>query len=234
MQTNYDYLVEAGPFSAEEREAVYRAIFTRRDVRSQFLPQAIPPDVLDRLLLAAHHAPSVGFMQPWNFIIITKPEVKHQIKDAFKKANCEAAELFQDERLSLYNSLKLEGISEAPISICITCDRDRGGPIVLGRTHNRDTDIYSTVCAVQNLALAARAEGIGVGWVSIFNENDLRRILNLPEHVLPVAYLCLPVAYLCLGFVKKLYKKPELETRGWGKRLEVEPLIFSNSWGIGR
>ncbi len=99
MQTSSSYIVEAGPFSADEREAVYRAIFTRRDVRSQFLPQAIPADVLNRLLFAAHHAPSVGFMQPWNFIIITKPKVKHQIKEAFKKANCEAAELFQDERL---------------------------------------------------------------------------------------------------------------------------------------
>lgn len=227
MQTTSNSCVEAGPFSDYEREAVYRAIFTRRDVRSQFLPQAIPPDVLDRLLLAAHHAPSVGFMQPWNFIIITAQGVKDQIKAAFTKANDEAAGLFQNERLSLYSALKLEGISEAPINICITCDRERGGSVVLGRTHNRDTDIYSTVCAVQNLALAARAEGVGVGWVSIFNDVDLCRILELPKHVLPVAYLC-------LGFVKELHKIPELESRGWRKRLDIDPLIFTNSWGIGR
>ena len=227
MQKTDDFLANAGPFNDVDREAVYRAIFTRRDVRSQFLPGAIPSDVLDRLLLAAHHAPSVGFMQPWNFIIVTEQEVKEKIKAAFTKANEEAARLFQDEQISLYSSLKLEGISEAPVNICITCDRERGGPVVLGRTHNRDTDIYSTVCAIQNLSLAARAEGVGVGWVSIFNNNDLRRILSLPEHVLPIAYLC-------LGFVKELYKMPELETRGWRKRLDIEPLIFSNSWGNGR
>ena len=98
---------------------------------------------------------------------------------------------------------------------------------MLGRTPNRDTDIYSTVCAVQNLWLAARAEGIGVGWVSIFNDSDLRCILGLPDHILPVAYLC-------AGYVKELHQALELETRGWRKRLDVEPLIFSNSWGRGR
>lgn len=227
MQPTSNSLAAAGPFSNDDRDAVYRAIFTRRDVRSQFLARAIPPEVLDRLLLAAHHAPSVGFMQPWNFILITAQEVKHDIKAAFTRANHEAARLFQNERLSLYSALKLEGISEAPVNICITCDRERGGPVVLGRTHNRDTDIYSTVCAVQNLWLAARAEGIGVGWVSIFNDSDLRSILGLPDHVLPVAYLC-------AGYVKELHQAPELETRGWRKRLDVEPLIFSNSWGRGR
>ena len=227
MQPTSNSLVEAAPFSDDEREAVYRAIFTRRDVRSQFLPDVIPPHVLNRLLLAAHHAPSVGFMQPWNFIVITAQEVKDQIKAAFTEANAEATKLFQNQQLSLYSALKLEGISEAPINICITCDRERGGPVVLGRTHNRDTDIYSTDCAVQNLALAARAEGVGVGWVSIFKDIDLCRILSLPEHVVPVAYLC-------LGFVNELYKIPELESRGWKKRLDIEPLIFSNSWGTGR
>lgn len=227
MQPTSDSLAAAGPFSNDDRDAVYRAIFTRRDVRSQFLARAIPTEVLDRLLLAAHHAPSVGFMQPWNFILITAQEVKDHIKAAFTRANDEAARLFQNERLSLYSALKLEGISEAPVNICITCDRERGGPVVLGRTHNRDTDIYSTVCAVQNLWLAARAEGIGVGWVSIFNDSDLRSILGFPDHILPVAYLC-------VGYVKELHQAPELETRGWGKRVDVEPLIFSNSWGRGR
>lgn len=227
MQPISNALADAGPFHDDDRAAVYRAIFTRRDVRSQFLPRAIPPEVLDRLLLAAHHAPSVGFMQPWNFLLVTAAEVKDRIKAAFTQANHEAASLFQSEQLSLYSALKLEGISEAPVNICITCDRERGGPVVLGRTHNRDTDIYSTVCAVQNLSLAARAEGIGVGWVSIFNDNDLRTILGLPNHVLPIAYLC-------LGYVKELHQIPELETRGWRKRLEIEPLIFSNSWGNAR
>ncbi|MGH6853987.1 MAG: 5,6-dimethylbenzimidazole synthase [Aestuariivirga sp.] len=217
-------LAAAGPFTSAERDAVYRAIFTRRDVRSQFLPRPIPAETLQRLLLAAHHAPSVGFMQPWNFIVITAQDTKTAIKSAFAKANGEAARLFENERLALYSALKLEGIGEAPINLCITCDRERGGPVVLGRTHNRDTDIYSTVCAVQNLWLAARAEGLGVGWVSIFNDADLRRILGLPDHVVPVAYLC-------LGYVEELHQTPELEAVGWRKRLDMQSLVFSDRWG---
>jgi 5,6-dimethylbenzimidazole synthase len=214
-------IAAAAPFTSDERNAVYRAIFTRRDVRSQFLPRQIPGEILQRLLLAAHHAPSVGFMQPWNFIVITAKDIKNAITEAFAKANREAARLFENDRLALYNALKLEGIGDA---VCITCDRERGGTHVLGRTHNRDTDIYSTVCAVQNLWLAARAEGLGVGWVSIFNEVDLRRILELPEHVVPVAYLC-------LGYVEELHQTPELEARGWRKRLDMQSLVFSNRWG---
>lgn len=217
-------LAAVGPFSESECDAVYRAIFTRRDVRSQFKPRPIPPDVLQRLLLAAHHAPSVGFMQPWNFLVIDDAEVKSRVKASFEKANSEAEAMFKEDRATLYSKLKLEGISDAPINLCITCDRERGGPVVLGRTHNRDTDLYSTVCAVQNLWLAARAEGVGVGWVSIFNDADIREILELPDHVVPVAYLC-------LGYVEELYQRPELEAKGWRQRIAMESLVFSNRWG---
>ncbi len=224
MQETSSNLVAAGPFSAAERDAVYRAIFTRRDVRSQFLPDPVPADLLGRILDAAHHAPSVGFMQPWNFIVIRDGAVKRRIKTAFAAANAEAANLFGAEQQALYRALKLEGIADAPVNLCITCDRERGGPVVLGRTHNRDTDIYSTVCAVQNLWLAARAEGLGVGWVSIFNDADLRAILALPDHVVPVAYLC-------LGWVRELHAAPELAARGWRQRLDLHSLIFTDRWG---
>ena len=217
-------LTSVAPFSNEERSAVYRAIFSRRDVRSQFLPDAIPDEILAQVLTAAHHAPSVGFMQPWNFLVIKEQVVKDQIRCAFQTANAEAALLFPDEKRALYQSLKLEGITSAPINLCITCDRDRGGPVVLGRTHNRDTDLYSTVCSVQNLWLAARAEGLGIGWVSIFNAADLNQILHLPDHVVPVAYLC-------LGWVKELHKSPELEAKGWRKRLDLQTLVFQDRWG---
>lgn len=217
-------LQPAGPFTDDERRAVYRAIHTRRDVRSNFLPDPIADDVLRRLLLAAHHAPSVGFMQPWNFIVIRSPAVKAQIKAAFQKANDEAAQMFPERQRKLYSELKLEGIVEAPVNLCITCDRRRGGPVVLGRTQNMDMDLYSTVCAVQNLWLAARAEGIGAGWVSIFHDDDLRRILNLPDHVTPVAYLC-------LGHVSKLWSQPELQAKGWRDRLPLDDLIFADGWG---
>jgi 5,6-dimethylbenzimidazole synthase len=215
--------VTADCFSEDERAAVYKAIYTRRDVRDQFLPRAIPDDLLMRLLDAAHHAPSVGFMQPWNFIVIRDEARKAEVHRAFTRANEEAKALFADERQALYASLKLEGILKAPINLCITCDRTRGGKVVLGRTHNRQMDVYSTVCAVQNFWLAARAEGIGVGWVSIYHDRDMRQILGIPDHVEIIAYLC-------IGYVDQLYDAPELEKRGWCKRLPLEDLIFEEEW----
>lgn len=215
--------VTAAGFTDDERAAVYKAIYTRRDVRDQFLPRAIPDEVLTRLLDAAHHAPSVGFMQPWNFIVIRDVARKAEVHRAFTRANEEAKVLFTDERQALYASLKLEGIMKAPINICITCDRTRGGKVVLGRTHNRQMDIYSTVCAVQNLWLAARAEGVGVGWVSIYHDQDIRNILGIPDHVEIVAYLC-------MGYADQLYDAPELEKRGWRQRLPLEDLIFDEEW----
>ena len=223
MQNLQSGLISAGPFSNDERNAVYRAIFTRRDVRSQFLKDAVPHDVLAKVLTAAHHAPSVGFMQPWNFLLIEAPDVKRQVRAAFQTANAEAAAMFPDEKRALYQSLKLEGITQAPVNLCVTCDRERGGPVVLGRTHNRDTDLYSTVCAVQNLWLAARAEGLGIGWVSIINNSDLSQILELPDHVVPVAYLC-------LGWVAELHATPELEAKGWRNRVDLKSLVFQDRW----
>lgn len=219
-------LSDVQPYPREERAALYRAIRERRDVRSQFLPDPVPDDVLARLLLAAHHAPSVGFMQPWNFILIRDAERKRQVRGAFDTANAEAAEMFEGERRSLYSAMKLQGIEEAPVNLCVTCDRGRGGPVVLGRTHDPAMDLYSTVCAVQNLWLAATAEGLGVGWVSIFREGDLKRILSIPDGVVPVAYLC-------IGRVAERYTRPELEMRGWRSRLDLGELIFENAWGAG-
>ncbi|WP_417410084.1 5,6-dimethylbenzimidazole synthase [Hoeflea sp.] len=216
----------AEPFAADERDAVYKAIFTRRDVRDQFLPDPVPDDVLRRLLEAAHHAPSVGFMQPWNFITIRDQAVRDRVADAFGRANDEAVKLFPQERQSKYKSLKLEGIRKAPLNICITCDRARGGNVVLGRTHNSSMDLYSTVCAVQNLWLAARAEGIGMGWVSIFGDADLKSILGIPDRIEIVAYLC-------LGYVDELYEQPELEVKGWNRRLPLDELIFEEGWQGG-
>src|SRR5829696_1725695 len=117
-------------FSSAEREAVYRAIFERRDCR-HFRPDPLPDDVLARLLTAAHHAPSVGFMQPWNFLIVRSTEVRRRVKDAFARANALAAGQFAGDRAELYRSLKLEGIVESPLNLCVTCDRSRHGPVVL-------------------------------------------------------------------------------------------------------
>ncbi len=210
-------------FSAADREAVYRSIFTRRDVRGQFLPTPIPDEVLGRVLMAAHHAPSVGFMQPWNFVVVRSPEVKRRVHEVFKAANAEAAAMFEGERREIYSRLKLEGIVEAPVNLCITCDRERTGPVVVGRTHIKTMDLYSSVCAVQNLWLAARAEGLGVGWVSIFKQAELQDALGIPRSITPVAYLC-------LGYVSHFFDKPELETAGWLPRLPLDELVFLDRW----
>lgn len=211
-------------FSECERRGLYRAIHERRDVRSQFLSDPVPPDVLARLLHAAHRAPSVGFMQPWDFVIVHCPDVKRAVKATFVQENRQAAVHYAGEQADLYRRLKLEGIEESPINLCITCDRSRGGPHVLGRNTVLETDLFSVSLAVQNLWLAARAEGIGVGWVSILDPQQLAAILKLPRDVYPVAYLC-------LGYVSEFLPRPELEAVGWRSRLALRTLVHGNAWG---
>ena len=211
-------------FSAEEQQSFYRLLEARRDVRQDFLPKEIPPDVLQRILQAAHHAPSVGFMQPWNFVIIRSEEKKERVKEAFHKARSKEAEIYEGEKRELYDSLKLEGILEAPINICVTCDRTRDGQTGLGRSQQTEMDLYSTVCAVQNMWLAARVEHIGMGWVSIVDKAEVREILQIPDHIEIVAYLC-------LGYVKEFQVQPDLESKGWAKRLDLDTLVFEETWG---
>lgn len=206
-----------------EREAVYKTIFGRRDVRRFFKPDPVPQEVLARILKAAHHAGSVGYMQPWNFIVINDEKVKREVHRSFQKEREEAAQLFDPERRAKYLSYKLEGILEAPINLCVTCDPSRFGPQVLGRHSMPETDVYSTVCAVQNLWLAARAENVGVGWVSILKREDLYRILEIPPALIIVAYLC-------LGFVTEFPERPDLETLGWASRENLAKLISFNRW----
>jgi len=209
---------------ADSMQGFYETLFGRRDVRSEFTAAPIPMDVVARLLISAHHAPSVGLSQPWNFIVVQDAQVKAAVHSAFCEANQQAASQFDGERQRQYKQLKLQGILDAPINICITCDRQRGGPVVLGRTHQSEMDIYSTVCAVQNLWLAARAEGVGVGWVSIISPDRLSSILQLPKQVVPIAYLC-------LGYVEYFRTQPELEEKGWESRRAVAELVFTDQWG---
>ncbi len=218
-----DQIQADAEFSPAERDAVYKCIFNRRDVRGQFLPQPIPDEVLARILLASHHAPSVGFMQPWDFIVIRDAAAKHRVRDAFQSAHLEAAEMFGDGRQQTYRTLKLEGILEAPVGVCITCDRSRTGPVVIGRTHQPEMDLYSAVCAVQNLWLAARAENIGVGWVSILRHDDLRAALGIPPAIQPIAYLC-------VGYVSHFFRKPELEAVGWLPRTPLVDVLWFDRW----
>ena len=210
-------------FSEAERAAVYRAIRERRDVR-RFLPRPVPEDVLQRILRAASQAPSVGYSQPWNFLLIHSPEVRRQVHRAFVEANQEAERAVPAGARGLYASLKLEGILESALNVCVTCDRSRFGPVVLGRTCQPDTDLFSTACAVQNLWLAARVEGVGVGWVSIVKPDDLRRILELPEAVVPVAYLC-------VGYTESFAAEPELKSQGWLPEVPLAELVYYDRWG---
>ncbi|WP_295812011.1 5,6-dimethylbenzimidazole synthase [uncultured Nitratireductor sp.] len=214
-------------FADADRDAVYRAIATRRDVRGEFLPDPICGDTLARILAAAHQAPSVGLSQPWDFVLIRKREIRSRIAAIFAEANAEAAQRFPAERQAQYRTLKLEGIVSAPLNICVTSDPARGGPVILGATHMADTDLFSTVCAIQNLWLAARAEGIGVGWVSILHEDRVKAVLGIPERLRLVGYLC-------VGHVRGFFDRPELEKRGWRTRDNVGAHVHEDGWNAQR
>ena len=216
-------IIPVTPFTPAEKSGLYRAIYERRDVRSHFLPDPIPGDVLTRILDAAHHAPSVGFMQPWDFILIRSQEIRQAIRENFEKANREAAAIYQGEKRDLYDTLKLDAILEAPLNLCVTCDHQRSRGAGLGRQSNPATDLYSTVCAVQNLWLAARAESLGVGWVSILDTDALKATLEIPGAVTPVAYLC-------IGYVSEFGSQPDLEKKGWERREALANLIHYDRW----
>jgi len=206
-------------FNEADRSAIYRAIALRRDVRRGFLDRPLPGELLKRLLAAAHNAPSVGLMQPSRFIVIRNLDTRRAVYNIFKDANADARELYEGEKKEKYDALKLEGILKAPQNICIVCDTQNQRGHGLGRQTMPETAAYSTVCAVQNLWLAARAEAVGVGWVSILDPVRLRGVLRIPDHILPVAYLC-------LGYVDKFATEPELERSGWEKRLPLETTVF--------
>ena len=210
-------------FSEQERESFYKAIYSRRDVRSNFTSEQIDDQVLMRILKAGHYAPSVGFSQPWNFILVKNIETREKIKESFENEKARSSKLIKDPRRSKYLSYKLEGILESSINVCVTYDPTKSGPFVIGRTSIPETGTFSVCCAVQNMWLAARTEGIGVGWVSILSNETLRDVLNIPDHVVPVAYLC-------LGHVSKFEPKPDLETSGWLPRLKLDDVIYHEKW----
>jgi 5,6-dimethylbenzimidazole synthase len=205
-------------FSATERTAVYRALRERRDVRAGYLSQPIDDATLYRLLAAAHQAPSVGFMQPWRFIVVRDEGLRGAVHGIFQRANADARARYQGDRQELYSRLKLEGLLEAPQHLCVLCDDESKRGHYLGRHSMPETSVYSVVCAIQNLWLAARTEGIGVGWVSILDPLAIKELLKIPTG----AQL---VAYLCLGYVREFSDVPDLERDGWEQRAELAPLI---------
>jgi len=210
-------------FTDEEKKGLYKAIYSRRDVRSHFTSRSIKDDVLSRILNAAHHAPSVGFSQPWNFILIKDITTKKKIKDSFEEEKNRSSKLVEEPKRTKYLSFKLEGILESPINLCVTYDPSKFGPFVIGRSSIPEAGLYSVCCAIQNLWLAARTEGVGLGWVSILSNDTLKEVLELPEHVVPIAYLC-------LGYVDDFAQKPDLETAGWLPRLDLKDVVYFEKW----
>jgi 5,6-dimethylbenzimidazole synthase len=213
----------ADDFSENEKRGLYKAIYSRRDVRSHFTSNPIKDDILSKILHAAHHAPSVGFSQPWNFILIKDDKTKKKIKESFDEEKERSSQLVEEPKKSKYLSFKLEGILESPVNLCVTYDPTKFGPFVIGRTSIPEAGLYSVCCAIQNLWLSARAEGIGLGWVSILSNDTLKKILEIPEHVIPVAYLC-------LGYVDEFADKPDLQTAGWLPRLELKDVVYFEKW----
>ena len=210
-------------FTDEEKKGLYKAIYSRRDVRSRFTSRTIKDDVLSRILNAAHHAPSVGFSQPWNFILIKDITTKKKIKDSVEEEKNRSSKLVEEPKRTKYLSFKLEGILESPINLCVTYDPSKFGPFVIGRSSIPEAGLYSVCCAIQNLWLAARTEGVGLGWVSILSNDTLKEVLELPEHVVPIAYLC-------LGYVDEFAQKPDLETAGWLPRLDLKDVVYFEKW----
>jgi nicotinate-nucleotide--dimethylbenzimidazole phosphoribosyltransferase len=203
------------------RASVYRAIAERRDIR-RFRPDDIPEDVLHRVLGAAHQAPSVGLMQPWRLIVVRDPGARAAVRQLAQRERLRQADRF-DERSRQFLDQKIEGVVEAPLGIVVCCDHGHAGQEVLGRATIPDTDIYSTACAIENLWLAARAEGLGVGWVSFYRPDDLRQIFGMPARVDPIAYLC-------LGWPDERPERPGLEAAGWAARLPLDDVIMRERW----
>ena len=211
-------------FPDDQRAAVYRVIEERRDVRRDFLADPIPPDVLERVLAAAHRAPSVGFSQPWDFIVIADPDRRSRIKELAERSREDFAAALPGARAKAFDRLKTEAILQTPVNIVVTCDPTRGGRHTLGRHSQPQTSAYSTVLAVANLWLAARAEGLGVGWVSFFGERELAAELGLPAHLEVVAYLC-------IGYVTEFAPEPELATAGWARRRPLAWSVHADEYG---
>ncbi|TCC37824.1 5,6-dimethylbenzimidazole synthase [Kribbella speibonae] len=214
----------AAGYDLRDREVVQRVIAERRDVRRGFLDVPVDDVTLGRVLEAAHRAPSVGLSQPWDFLVIRDLATRRKVHDlATAQRDAFAASLPEDRRAA-FDGLKIEAILDTPLNLAVTCDPGRGGRHVLGRHADPRTTTFSAAIAIQNLWLAARAEGIGVGWVSFFEPGEIAAILDLPAHIELVGYLC-------VGYVDEFAPAPELVRSGWAKRRPLSWAIHHEEWG---
>ena len=208
-------------FPEEQLQAVHRVIAQRRDVR-RFRPDPVDDGVLERVLRAAHMAPSVGLMQPWRMIVVRELDTRIAMRRLAQRERLRQADRF-DERARQFLDQKIEGIVEAPLGVVVCCDHGDPQVEVLGRGTIPETDVYSTACAIENLWLAARAEGRGVGWVSFYRPADLRALLSIPERADPIAYLC-------LGWPDERPVRPGLEAAGWASRMALDEVVMHERW----
>ena len=209
-------------FTQKQVETLEQVIVSRRDVRgNRFLNEKINQADLDKILFAGINAPSVGFSQPWEFVIVKNPEIRNKIKQSFLEENQKAKALFKEDKLDAYTKLKLEGITESALNIAVFY-KPSYSPI-LGQTTMKEAGVYSVVCAIQNMWLMARALEIGLGWVSILDPKKVKKILNAPEDRQLIGYLC-------LGHVDKFYENPELERLKWEKRKDLKEVIINDCY----
>jgi 5,6-dimethylbenzimidazole synthase len=214
------------PASTAAITDVYDAIHRRRDVRGQFTGAPLPDDVLERILAAAHAAPSVGLSQPWDFVVVRDLDVRGAFHRHVQEERRTFADSLTDEWAARFANIKVEGVLDATLGVVVTYDPARGAPHVLGRHAIADAGLYSVCLAIENLWLAATAEGIGVGWVSFYREAFLADLLGIPAGIRPVAWLC-------LGPVSHLEAVPDLERHGWRSRAPLASAIHLDRWGSG-
>jgi 5,6-dimethylbenzimidazole synthase len=203
---------------------LYETIHRRRDVRGQFTGAPMVPEVLERVLVAAHAAPSVGLSQPWDFVLVEEAATKRAFHDHVQSERAVFAAGLSPERAEVFAGIKIDGVLESSLSLVVTYDPGRGAPAVLGRHAIADAGLYSVCLAIQNLWLAATAEGLGVGWVSFYREDFVNRLLGIPDGVRPVAWLC-------LGPVTHLESVPDLERHGWRERRPLAEAVHHGRWG---
>ncbi|WP_024646791.1 5,6-dimethylbenzimidazole synthase [Pseudomonas syringae] len=211
-------------FSPEERAAVYRAIAERRDMR-HFIGGTVAPELLARLLEAAHQAPSVGLMQPWRFIRISDPALRSKMRSQVEEERIRTAEAL-GQRTDEFMKLKVEGINDCA-EVLVAALMEGREQHIFGRRTLPEMDMASLSCAIQNLWLASRAEGLGMGWVSLFDPEALAGLLGMPEGAKPLAIIC-------LGPVKEFYPAPMLVMEGWAQVRPLHELLYENQWGVGQ
>lgn len=209
-------------FTSEDIETLENIILSRRDVRgNRFINKDISKGDLEKILFAGVNAPSVGFSQPWEFVVVKDAAIRNEIRQSFFEENEKAADLFEGKKGDAYTQLKLEGISESALNIAVFY-KPKNHP-VLGQTAMKEAGVFSVVCAIQNMWLMARALGVGLGWVSILDPNKVKAILNAPEDRQLIGYLC-------LGHVDYFYENPELEKLKWEKRKTIDEVLIYNRY----